>query len=253
LLWLAGRKIIGRSAVWFAVIAIINPWGLQLLTEAIAETTLLFFIWATFYFIFIRSKWAYLFAALTTMVRYEGVALILGAFVMDMIEGKNKKERIMAFVYASMASIPLFLWLMGTVLSSHGMGTTHYFKVFTQGIHITICRRSGKQDRHCETRQYAVAGRVLSSVSSLSASQPGLCTSAYEFKQNPYTCQLSVRFCIWSVQASVEDTGFTAVLCAVLLAPREISVSYAEIPCNSICHSYADMYLRITQLLETDK
>jgi hypothetical protein len=66
------------------------------------------------------------------MVRYEGVALILGAFVMDMIEGKNKKERIMAFVYASMASIPLFLWLMGTVLSSHGMGTTHYFKVFTK-------------------------------------------------------------------------------------------------------------------------
>ncbi len=131
LLWLAGRKIIGRSAILFALIAIINPWGLQLLTEAIAETTLLFFVWVTFYFIFIRSKWAYVFAALTSMVRYEGAALILCAFVMDMIEGKNKKERILAFVYASLASIPLFLWLAGTVLEQ-GMGTTHYFKVFTK-------------------------------------------------------------------------------------------------------------------------
>jgi hypothetical protein len=131
LLWLTARKIIGRSAILFALIAIINPWGLQLLTEAIAETTLLFFVWLTFYFIFIRSKWAYVFAALTSMVRYEGAALILGAFVLDMMEGKNKKERIMAFVYASLASIPLFLWLLGTVLEQ-GMGTTHYFKVFTK-------------------------------------------------------------------------------------------------------------------------
>ncbi|MCX5634066.1 MAG: hypothetical protein NTW93_10400 [Phycisphaerae bacterium] len=131
LFWLVGRKIIGRSAVWFALIAIINPWGLQLLTEGIAETTLLFFIWLTLYFIFIRSKWAYLFAALTSMVRYEGAALILCAFVLDMLEGKNKKERILAFVYASIASIPLFLWLAGTVFEQ-GMGTTHYFRVFTK-------------------------------------------------------------------------------------------------------------------------
>src|SRR4030042_918869 len=78
LLWLAGRKVIGRAAVLFAIIAIINPWGLQLLTEPIVETKLLFFIWATFYLIFIRSKWAYLLASLATMVRYEGAALLLG-------------------------------------------------------------------------------------------------------------------------------------------------------------------------------
>jgi len=132
LLWLVGRKIIGRSAIFFAVIAIINPWGLQLLTEAIAETTLLFFVWLTLYFIFIRSKWAYLLACLASMVRYEGAALILCAFVYDMIEGKNKKERILSFVYASIASIPIVLWLAWTFLSRTGMGTTHYFKVFTK-------------------------------------------------------------------------------------------------------------------------
>jgi hypothetical protein len=132
LLWLAGRKVIGRAAVWFAIIAIINPWGLQLLTEAIAETTLLFFIWATFYLIFIRSKWAYLFASLTTMVRYEGAALILCAFVMDMIDSKDKKQRIVAFVYAIMASIPLVLWMLGTVLRWQFAGPTHYLNIFIE-------------------------------------------------------------------------------------------------------------------------
>ena len=131
-LWLAGRKIIGRSAFWFAVIAIINPWGLQLLTEAIAETTLLFFVWITLYFIFIRSKWAYLFASLTAVARYEGAALILGAFVMDMIDSKDKKERLTAFVYASIAAIPLALWMLGTVLTWEGEGPTHYLKIFSK-------------------------------------------------------------------------------------------------------------------------
>jgi hypothetical protein len=130
LLWLAGRKVIGRAAVWFAIIAIINPRGLWLLTESIAETTLLFFIWATFYLIFVRSKWAYLSASLTTMVRYEGAALILCAFVMDMIDSKDKRQRIAAFVYAALASVPLALWMLGTVLNWQTLGSTHYLNLF---------------------------------------------------------------------------------------------------------------------------
>ena len=128
--WLAGRKLIGRGAVWFAIIAIINPFGLQLLTEAIAETPLLFFIWITFYFIFIRSKWAYLFASLATMVRYECAALILGAFVLDMLEGKNKKERWLAFGYSALASVPLAIWMFGTLLNSQNLGPTYYLNIF---------------------------------------------------------------------------------------------------------------------------
>jgi hypothetical protein len=132
LFWLAGRKIIGRAAVWFAIIAIINPLALKMLTEAIVETSLLFFIWATFYLIFIRSRWAYLLASLATMVRYEGAALILGAFVMDMIDSKDKRQRIAAFVYAALASVPLAMWMLGTVLNIHSLGPTHYFNVFTK-------------------------------------------------------------------------------------------------------------------------
>lgn len=128
LFWLVGRRIIGKAALWIAIIAIINPWVLQLLTEAIVETTLLFCVLATFYFIFRRSNYCYLFASITTMVRYEGAALILAAFVMDMIRREGKKERIRAFVYSAIASVPLALWMLLTVLNWQSQGTTHYLK-----------------------------------------------------------------------------------------------------------------------------
>jgi hypothetical protein len=129
LLWLVGKKIVGRSALWLAVIAIINPQVLYLLTEPIAETTLLFFILLTTFFIFRRSKWSYLFASITTMVRYEGAALILAAFVMDMIHAKDRRERVFAFVYSLLASLPLAIWMVGTLVYWEA-DTGHYLSLF---------------------------------------------------------------------------------------------------------------------------
>jgi len=128
LLWLVGREIVGKSAPWVAIVTILNPWVIYMLTEPIVETTLLFFVLLTFYFIFRRSKWCYVFASITTMVRYEGAGLVLAAFVMDMIYGKNRRERLRAFVYSAAASVPLALWMLGTVLTWKS-GTTHYFNV----------------------------------------------------------------------------------------------------------------------------
>jgi hypothetical protein len=129
LLWSVGKKIVGRSGVWIAIIAIINPWSIYLLTEPINETTLLFFTLMTYFFMFRRSRWCYLFASITTMVRYEGVALILACFVMDMIYAKCKRDRTMAFVYSLIAAVPLMLWMLGTVLTWKE-GTSHYLNVF---------------------------------------------------------------------------------------------------------------------------
>jgi len=64
------------------------------------------------------------------MVRYECAALIAGAFVLDMIEGKNKNQRWLAFGYSALASIPLALWLLGTILSSRDLGATYYLNIF---------------------------------------------------------------------------------------------------------------------------
>jgi hypothetical protein len=128
LLWFVGKKIVGTSAIWIAIIAIINPWSIYLLTEPINETTLLFFMLMTYFFMFRRSRWSYLFASITTMVRYEGLALILACFVMDMIYAKSKRQRVMAFAYSAIAAVPFMLWMLGTILTwKEG---THYLSVF---------------------------------------------------------------------------------------------------------------------------
>jgi hypothetical protein len=128
LVWLIGRRLVGKSAVWVAVIAAINPWTLQMLTEPIVETTLLFFILLTFYFILRRSSWAYLFASVASMTRYEGAILIMLAFLLDMIYSENARKRVWAFVRASAASVPLGLWMLGTFLNWSTEGKGHYLK-----------------------------------------------------------------------------------------------------------------------------
>ena len=131
LLWLVGREIIGKSGVWFAIIAILNPWVLYMLTEPIVETTLLFFVLLTLYLIFKRSSWCYLFASIASMTRYEGAALIVAAFVMDMIFAKTRRERILAFVYSALAFVPIGLWMLATFLywSTEASGS-NYLKIF---------------------------------------------------------------------------------------------------------------------------
>ncbi|MHC4344658.1 MAG: hypothetical protein ACYSUP_08240 [Planctomycetota bacterium] len=128
LLWLVGKRIVGRSALWLAVIAILHPWVIYMLTEPLIETTLLFFTLLTFYLMFRRSKWCYLVASITTMVRYEGVMLVLAAFVMDMIHAKDRREKIRAFACSAAAAVPMALWMLATVLTWKP-GTSHYLNV----------------------------------------------------------------------------------------------------------------------------
>lgn len=113
LLYLIAKRFVGRSAVWPALLILINPWTIAMLVQPLVETTLVFFFLLTFFFILRRSSWAYLFAAIATMARYEGAALIVVAFVMDMICAKDNRKRIKALVFASLAFVPLGLWVMG--------------------------------------------------------------------------------------------------------------------------------------------
>jgi len=131
MLWLVGKRIIGRSAIWLAFIVVINPWIIESMTDPIAETTLLFFVLLTVYFIFCRSRWSYLFASITSMVRYEGAALILAAFVVDVLTNKQRRKRINALLLSALASVPLGLWMLGTALNWKSQGMTHYLNVFT--------------------------------------------------------------------------------------------------------------------------
>jgi len=132
LMYLVAKQILGKAGLWVAVVAMINPWVVYMLTEPIVETTYMFFILLTFYLMFRRSRWCYLAASMTTMVRYEGAALIAAAFLLDMIEAKDRRQRVNAFVYSALACIPLGLWMVGTYLT-WSPDTTHYFNVWGKG------------------------------------------------------------------------------------------------------------------------
>jgi hypothetical protein len=147
LLWLVGKRIIGRSAIWLACILIINHWTIYLLTEPIIETTYLFFILLTFYLIFARTGWAYLAASITTMVRYEGAALIMAAFIADIIHRKDRRDVIRAFLYSFLASVPLVVWLAMTAITWQ-KGSTHYLTVllsneYSKGFSEPVANRTG--------------------------------------------------------------------------------------------------------------
>lgn len=129
LLWLVGKKMIGKiGALFLAILMILNPQVIYMLGDPIVETTLLFFVLLTCWFIFRRSKWCYLFAAIATMTRYEGAALILAAFIVDMIESKTNRERVKAFTLSAFASLPLIIWLALTFINFQGKDGTHYLK-----------------------------------------------------------------------------------------------------------------------------
>lgn len=128
LLWCIGKQIAGKPSPWLVVIMIINPWVIQLSTQPIAEITLLFFFLLTFYFIFRRSNWSYLFASIATMVRYDGAVLILIIFIMDLVRHKGKRERVMVFLYAVMATVPFGLWMLATIINWQNESGGHYLQ-----------------------------------------------------------------------------------------------------------------------------
>ena len=122
LLYLVGRKVLNGAAVWFAIVAILNPWTLAMLVQPIVETALIFFTLLTFFFMLRRSGWCYVFASMATMVRYEGAALIFAAFVLDVIESGTWKQRGVALLKSVAAAIPLGLWLLASYLHKSGTG-----------------------------------------------------------------------------------------------------------------------------------
>jgi len=137
LLWRVGKRIIGDSAIWVAVLAMLNPWVLRSQVNPIAETSMIFFTLATFFFMFKDLSWAYLFACCASMVRYECAVLIPIAFVMDMIKRKGTRQRLRAVLWTALASVPMGLWMLGTKMAWKQPGARRaYIGDFTGKSHL---------------------------------------------------------------------------------------------------------------------
>jgi hypothetical protein len=137
LFWRVGKRIIGDSAIWLGVLAMLNPWILRSQVNPIAETSMIFFTLMTFFFMFKDSSWMYLFACFASMVRYECAALIPIAFLMDMIKRQGLRQRLWAFLWAGIASVPMGLWMFGTKLAWQKPGAKRaYIGHFTGSSHL---------------------------------------------------------------------------------------------------------------------
>ncbi|MHC5060075.1 MAG: hypothetical protein ACYTFK_03190 [Planctomycetota bacterium] len=137
LFWRVGKRLIGAGAIWLAVLAMLNPWVLRSQVNPIAETSMIFFTLLTFLFMFRNSAWAYLFACFASMVRYECAALIPIAFIMDMIKRKGVRQRLWAGLWATLASVPMALWMIGTALAWKQPGAKRaYIGDFTGTSHL---------------------------------------------------------------------------------------------------------------------
>jgi len=129
LLWLVFRRLLGPAGIWPALLAGINPYLMDMLAQPIVETTFLFFVLLTFWLILRRSAWAYLAAAVATMVRYDGAALILAAFVIDLLRERAWRGRALAMLRAVLAGLPLLIWMAVTFFRWRHQEEMHYLKV----------------------------------------------------------------------------------------------------------------------------
>ena len=117
------------GAFCLSLVAALNPWTLAMMVDPIVETTFVFFMLLTVYFILRRSWWCYLFAMIASMTRYECFALIGIAFLIDLILRKSKREKIKALGLSCLAAVPMLLWLIAMKIQPSAPGG-HYFRVF---------------------------------------------------------------------------------------------------------------------------
>lgn len=112
LLYLLARRWLGTWAAVLPLICAINPWTLGLLIQPIAEIPLWFFVLLSFWLMAHRSRWVYAAAGAASLIRYEGVVLIVAALALDVWERRDLRSRIHAILLAGVAALPMAAWLL---------------------------------------------------------------------------------------------------------------------------------------------
>lgn len=132
LFYFIGRKFLGTMAAILAVVVMLNPWVLVAQVDPVAEMTMLFFIFLSFWLMMLESRWAYLTASIASMVRYECAALIGIAFVLDWLNCTSRRQRWTAVGWSAAASVPFLLWMLGTWMYWNPTAS-HYLKHYGHG------------------------------------------------------------------------------------------------------------------------
>ncbi len=130
LIYLIGREFIGRGAVWVALLACISPSMVHMSSQPLAELTLVALFAATCLCVRSHIKWAYFFAMLGSISRWDMAGLIPAVALVDLI--RNRKW-VNTIIMTALASIPFLLCMIITWTQLRGQsGGAHYIQVLAK-------------------------------------------------------------------------------------------------------------------------
>jgi len=130
LIYLVGREFLGRAAVWVALLACISPWMVRMSSQPLAELTLVALFAATCLCIRSHIKWAYFFAMLGSISRWDMAGLIPAVALVDLIRNRKWAKTI---IMTALASIPFGLCMIITWMQLRGQsGGAHYLQVLSK-------------------------------------------------------------------------------------------------------------------------
>lgn len=130
LIYLIGREFLGRAAVWVALLACISPWMVRMSSQPLAELTLVALFAATCLCIRSHIKWAYFFAMLCSISRWDMAGLIPAVALVDLIRNRKWARTI---IMTALASIPFGLCMIITWMQLRGQsGGAHYIQVLSK-------------------------------------------------------------------------------------------------------------------------
>ncbi len=130
LIYLVGREFLGRAAVWVALLACISPWMVRMSSQPLAELTLVALFAATCLCIRSHIKWAYFFAMLCSISRWDMAGLIPAVALVDLIRNRKWPKTI---TMTALASIPFGLCMIITWMQLRGQsGGAHYIQVLSK-------------------------------------------------------------------------------------------------------------------------
>jgi hypothetical protein len=130
LIYFIGRKFLGKAAFWVAFLACISPWMVRMSSQPLAELTLVALFAAACLCARAHIKWAYLFAMLGSITRWDMAGLIPAVAIVDLIRNRKWPRTIILTV---LVSIPFGLCMIITMIQLRGQTDgAHYIQVLSK-------------------------------------------------------------------------------------------------------------------------
>lgn len=130
LTYFVGKKLVGRGAIWVAVLVGINSWMVRMSSQPLVELTMVVLFAAAVLCIATRPGWAYLFAMLCSISRWDMAGILAGVAIVDLAFNRKWGKTIIMTI---LASVPFGLCMLITkTQGAGGSGGGHYLAFMSE-------------------------------------------------------------------------------------------------------------------------